>query len=86
MLAYICEYGQLISVRKANTFGDRALQTWVEDVPREEGQNVGLPLILLPLLVLSADGNESWQSTDRLCTRGVEMIDIIVMDESKIWR
>lgn len=68
------------------TLGHCTLQAGVKDISRKERQCFWLVLVLLAFLILAAHFDEPWQTTDRLSTRRVQVVDVIVVNQSQIWR
>ena len=64
--------------------GDTALQTRIEGITGEEGQELRLALVLLAIAVFVAEVDESGEATNGLCAGRVDMVDVVVMDDSQV--
>ena len=67
------------------TFGHTALQTRIEGIATEQGEELRLICITLVFAVVIAQGLKSSDATHRLSRTWFHVIDIIVVYEAKIW-
>jgi hypothetical protein len=80
------EYLFLLGARRPLTLGDGALQARVEDIAREERDQVRLPLKSLALAILPAHRDEARHAAHRLRGRRVEVIDVVVVENPEVGR
>lgn len=68
------------------TFGHTAFEAGVKRVTRKERDEPRLSVKPAVLLVLFAHCHEAWEASDRFCAGWIDMVDIIVMQNPKVWR
>lgn len=68
------------------TLGHRALDTRVKRVPREQRDQLRLPLEPRPVAVLLDDGHEAPDAADGLGARRVDMVDVVVVQDAQVGR
>jgi hypothetical protein len=72
------------SMSELLTLGNSTLETWVEDVARKEGDQLGLSLVPLGFAVFLANTHEPTNATGRFRGRRVKVVDIVVMQQSEV--
>lgn len=68
----------------SSTFGYAALQARIERIPREEGEQFGLPLEPHIRSVVIHKSDEPGRPADGLGRGGVDMVDIVVVEDAQI--
>jgi hypothetical protein len=68
------------------TFGDTALQAGVERIARKERQQLWLILESAIVPVVIDESLESGIPADGLGGRGIDVVNIVIMQEPQIWR
>ena len=67
------------------TFRNRRLQTRVKRIPGEQRQALWLVRVLFSVLVLPTSRDKARQSTDRLRTGRVDMVNVVVVYDAQVW-
>jgi hypothetical protein len=68
------------------SFCDATLQAWIERVPREEGQEFRLSLESFSIAIMLDERLEPRDASHRLSTRGINVVDVVVVQEAQVWR
>ena len=69
-----------------HTFSNTALQTRIERIATKQRQKLRLARELLILLILIAQSLKSCDTTHGLARAGLDVIDVVVVDDAQVWR